>query len=103
MKTKIHVGRQVEDFLKSLAPQPRRTLRQAMKNLADNQGDVKLLEEKLSGLWRLRVGKVRVIYEIKAAGGTREIICFYANYRSVVYVILEQLLASGLIEGLKQN
>jgi mRNA-degrading endonuclease RelE of RelBE toxin-antitoxin system len=103
MKTKVHVGRQVEDFLKALAPEPRRALRQAMKNLADNQGDVKLLEGKLSGLWRLRVGKVRVIYEIKVAGGTREIICFYANYRSVVYVILEQLLASGLIEELKQN
>jgi mRNA-degrading endonuclease RelE of RelBE toxin-antitoxin system len=103
MKTKVHVGRQVEDFLKALAPQPRRALRQAMKNLADNQGDVKLLEQKLSGLWRLRVGKVRVIYEIKVAGGTREIKCFYANYRSVVYVILEQLLASGLIEELKQN
>jgi mRNA-degrading endonuclease RelE of RelBE toxin-antitoxin system len=103
MKTKVHVGRQVEDFLKALAPQPRRTLRQAMKNLTDNQGDVKLLEGNLSGLWRLRVGKVRVIYEIKVAGGTREIICFYANYRSVVYVILEQLLASGLIEELKQN
>jgi mRNA-degrading endonuclease RelE of RelBE toxin-antitoxin system len=103
MKTKVHVGRQVEDFLKALAPPPRRALRQAMKNLADKQGDVKLLEEKLSGLWRLRVGKVRVIYEIKVAGGTREIKCFYANYRSVVYVILEQLLASGLIEELKQN
>jgi mRNA-degrading endonuclease RelE of RelBE toxin-antitoxin system len=103
MKTKVRVGRQVEHFVKALAPQPRRALRQAMKNLADNQGDVKLLEEKLSGLWRLRVGKVRVIYEVKVAGGTREIICFYANYRSVVYVILEQLLASGLIEELKQN
>jgi hypothetical protein len=49
------------------------------------------------------VGKVRVIFEVKAVGGTREIFCFYANYRSIVYVILEQLLASGLIEELKQN
>jgi mRNA-degrading endonuclease RelE of RelBE toxin-antitoxin system len=103
MKTNIRVGRQVEGFLKTLAPEPRRALRQAMKNLADDNGDVKLLEGKLSGLWRLRVGKVRVIYEIKAAGGAREIICFYANYRSIVYVVLEQLLASGLIEELKQN
>jgi mRNA-degrading endonuclease RelE of RelBE toxin-antitoxin system len=103
MKTKVRVGRQVENFGKALAPEPRRALRQAMKGLADEKGDVKLLEGKLSGLWRLRAGKVRVIYEIKVAGGAREIICFYANYRSVVYVILEQLLASGLIEELKQN
>jgi mRNA-degrading endonuclease RelE of RelBE toxin-antitoxin system len=63
MKTKVRVGRQVEDFLKALAPEPRRTLRLTMKNLADEKGDVKLLEGKLSGLWRLRAGKVRVIYE----------------------------------------
>jgi hypothetical protein len=60
-----HVGRQVEDFLKALTPAPRRALRQAMKNLADNQDDVKLLEGNLSGLLRLRVGKFRVIFEVR--------------------------------------
>ncbi len=103
MKTKVHVGRQVENFGKALAPEPRRALWQAMKNLADNRGDVKLLEGKLSGLLRLRVGKLRVIFEVRAIRGERVYFCFYANYRSVVYVILEQLLASGLIEELKQN
>jgi len=103
MKTRVIVTARVRDFLRSLAPEPRRKLWRAIKELADDNGDVKLLEEKLSGLWRLRVGKVRVIYEIKVTSGTREITCFYANYRSVVYVILEQLLASGLVEELKQN
>ena len=103
MKTRVIVTARVRDFLRSLAPEPRRKLWRAIKALADDKGDVKLLEEKLSGFWRLRIGKVRVVYEIKVAGGTREIICFYANYRSVIYVILEQLLASGLIEELKQN
>ncbi|MGO9584860.1 MAG: type II toxin-antitoxin system RelE family toxin [Limisphaerales bacterium] len=74
-----------------------------MKGLAGDKGDVKLLEGKLSGLWRLRVGKIRVIFEVKAIGGTRVIFCFHADYRSIVYVILEQLLASGLIEELKRN
>lgn len=103
MKTKVRVGRQVEDFLKTLAPEPRRKLRLAMKGLADNKGDLKLLEGKLSGFWRLRAGKIQVVFEAKAIGGARVIFCFYVNYRSIVYVILEQLLASGLIEELKQN
>jgi mRNA-degrading endonuclease RelE of RelBE toxin-antitoxin system len=103
MTTRVIITARVRDFLLSLAPEPRRKLWRAIKELADDKGDVKLLEGKLSGLWRLRVGKVRVIYETKAVGGTREIFCFYANYRSVVYVILEQLVASGLIEELKQN
>ena len=103
MKTKVRASRPVEDFLKTLAPEPRRVLRLAMKGLADDKGDVKLLEGKLSGYWRLRVGKIRVIFEVKAIGGARVIFCFYADYRSIVYVVLEQLLASGLIEELKQN
>src|ERR1017187_207263 len=103
MKTRVIVTARVRDFLRSLAPEPRRKLWRAIKELADDKGDVKLLEEKLSGFWRLRVGKIRVIYEIKTVGGTRVVFCFYANYRSIVYVILEQLLASGLIEELKQN
>jgi mRNA-degrading endonuclease RelE of RelBE toxin-antitoxin system len=103
MKTKVRVGRQVEDFLKALAPEPRRALRLAMKSLSGDKGDVKLLEGKLSGFWRLRTGKIRVIFQAKAVGGERVIFCFYANYRSIVYVVLEQLLASGLIEELRQN
>ena len=103
MKTKVRVGRQVEGFLKALAPEPRRKLRLAMKNLADDKGDLKLLEGKLSGFWRLRVGNIRVVFEVKAIGGTRVIFCFYADYRSIVYMVLEQLLASGLIEELKKN
>jgi mRNA-degrading endonuclease RelE of RelBE toxin-antitoxin system len=103
MKTKVRVGTQVEGFLKTLAPEPRRQLRLAMKGVADDKGDLKLLEGTLSGFWRLRAGKIRVVFEVKAIGGTRVIFCFYANYRSLVYVVLEQLLVSGLIEELKQH
>ena len=103
MKTKVRAGRQVEDFLKTLAPKPRRALRLAMKGLAEDKGDMKLLEGKLSGFWRLRVGNIRVVFEVKAIDGTRVVFCFYADYRSIVYVVLEQLLASGLIEELRQN
>jgi Fe2+ or Zn2+ uptake regulation protein len=31
------------------------------------------------------------------------ITCFFADHRATVYSVLEQLLASGLIEELKQN
>jgi mRNA-degrading endonuclease RelE of RelBE toxin-antitoxin system len=103
MKTKVRVSRQVEGFLKTLAPEPRRKLRLALKGVADDKGDLKLLEGKLSGFWRLRVGNIRVVFEVKALGGARVIFCFYADYRSIVYMVLEQLLASGLIEELRQN
>ncbi len=103
MKTRVRVGSQVENFIRALAPEPRRTVRQALKGLADNKGDIKQLEGKLAGMWRLRVGRVRVVYEIKAVKGERMIFCFYANYRPVIYLILEQLLSSGFVEEVKQE
>jgi len=43
MKTKVRVEAQVEEFVKSLAPDPRRRLRQAIKGLASGRGDIKRL------------------------------------------------------------
>jgi mRNA-degrading endonuclease RelE of RelBE toxin-antitoxin system len=101
MKTRVRVGTQVDEFLATLAPQPRRILRQALKKLADDEGDTRQLEGKLAGMHRLRVGRMRIVYEIRAVKGERLINCFYANYRSVIYSLLEQLLASGMLEDIK--
>ena len=35
--------------------------------------------------------------------GERVVVCFYANYRPVIYLILEQLLSSGFVEEIKQE
>lgn len=50
---------------------------------------------------RVRVGRMRVVYAVKAVQGERQIFCFFAGYRATVYVLLEQLLASGLVEELR--
>jgi mRNA-degrading endonuclease RelE of RelBE toxin-antitoxin system len=97
MRTKVRVGRQVEGFVKSLAPEPRRALSQAIKQLAKQEGDTKLLEGKLGGWHRLRVGGYRVVYKATAESGTRVINCVYANHRSVVYEMFAELLADQLI------
>ena len=52
MKTEIRVAPQVEAFVKSLAPEPRRRLRLAIRGLATGRGDIKSLEGKLSGYCR---------------------------------------------------
>ena len=103
MKTRVRVGSQVENFIRALSPEPRRAVRQALKGLADNKGDTKQLEGKLAGLWRLRVGRIRVVYDIKAVKGERVIYCFYASYRPVIYSILEQLLSSGFVEEIREE
>ena len=97
MKTEVKVEPQVEQFVKSLAPAPRRALTRGIKGLAQDEGDSRLLEGKLEGYHRLRVASMRVIYKETFTGGARRIICLYANQRSVVYEIFSQLLADELV------
>ncbi|SRR6266404_2492636 len=103
MRTRIIVGERVKNFLESLAPDPRRKLWRAIKELGQGEGDVKQLEGRLAPYWRLRVDRMRVIYHEHVAKGERRLVCFFAEYRATVYAVLEQLLASGLIAELKDT
>lgn len=95
---RIRLGPQVRDFIGQLAPEPKRSLREALKGIAETKSDIKALEGKLSGFHRLRSGRIRVIYQQRTVRGERQICCFYANYRASVYEVFEQLLASDLLE-----
>jgi mRNA-degrading endonuclease RelE of RelBE toxin-antitoxin system len=101
MKTRVIVGGQVKDFLESLAPEPRRKLWRGIKTLAQDKGDTKQMEGRLSPYWRLRVDRMRVIYDQRALKGERCVVCFFADHRATVYSVFEQLLASGLVAELK--
>src|SRR5260370_21905988 len=73
MRTKVNVESQVESFVKSLAPEPRRRLRMAMKDRAKNGGDIKRLEGRLEGYSRLRVSGHRVIFAERAQPRSRRV------------------------------
>jgi mRNA-degrading endonuclease RelE of RelBE toxin-antitoxin system len=103
MKTRVVVGGQVKGFLESLAPEPRRILWRSIKDLAQDQGDIKQLEGRLAPYWRLRVNRMRVVFVQQAMKGERRLVCFFADHRATVYAVLEQLLASGLISELKDR
>jgi mRNA interferase RelE/StbE len=93
MTTRVKVEAQVEAFVKSLAPEPRRALRQAIKGLAQDKGDLKRLEGRLSGYHRLKVAGYRVIYGERFDAGQRRIDCVFAKERAVVYDLFLQLRA----------
>jgi mRNA-degrading endonuclease RelE of RelBE toxin-antitoxin system len=102
MKTKVKVEAQVETFVKSLAPEPRRKLSIAIKALAEDKGDLKRLEGKLEGYVRLRVAGYRVIFKERFDKGERIIDCIFAENRSVIYELFIRLLSEGL-EGLAEK
>ena len=64
MKTKVEISDQVLNFVRSLAPEPRRSLRLALRGLEDERGDIKQLEGDLAGWCRLRVTSYRVIFRL---------------------------------------
>ena len=87
---KIEIEQQVRDFVASLAPEPRRQLREGLRKLAADQGDVRALEGELEGFYRLRVGRYRVIFSYRRAGRSQMIRCIYAAHRSLIYEVFAQ-------------
>ena len=96
MKTSVHVSPQVIAFVKSLAPDPRRSLTRSIKALAGNPGDVKRLEGRLEGYSRLRVSGHRVIFREVYRSGERVIDCVFAEKRPIVYELFLHLTAEDL-------
>jgi len=95
MKTKVKVEVQVENFVKSLAPEPRRRLTRAIKALANDQGDIRQLEGKLEGYSRLRVAGHRVIFNERFESVERIIDCIFAEKRALVYDLFVRLLSES--------
>jgi len=95
MRTNVRVESQVELFVKSLAPEPRRRLTLAIKGLAQDRGDIQRLEGKLSAYSRLRVVGYRVIFNERAEKGERIIDCVFAEKRAVVYELFIGLLSES--------
>ena len=92
MKTRVELDPQVADFVRSLAPEPRRRLREGLRGLEEEKGDLKQLEADLTGYARLRVGSYRVIIRFYAARGERVARCVHAERRAVVYEIFSEIL-----------
>jgi mRNA interferase RelE/StbE len=92
--TKIEIEQQVRDFLRTCPPEPRRWLRNALRKLSSEQGDIKALEDDLSGYYRLRVRTYRVIFRYVIRRNERVIYCVFAEHRSVVYEAFQSTLGS---------
>jgi mRNA interferase RelE/StbE len=91
--TTVHLSHQVESFIKSLAPEPRRRMRDALKGLAQAKGDIRALEQNLTGFCRLRVGRYRVVFRYVPGKNGPQCFCDYAESRNVIYEHLAAILS----------
>lgn len=89
---RIELSPQVLGFVRSLAPEPRKTVRRALHALERGRGDLIELEEPLAGYHRLRIGRYRVILRWTDSGGETVAQCVFAERRALVYELFGELL-----------
>ena len=95
---KVEIEQQVLDFVGSLAPEPRRLIRETLRRLEKEKGDIRALEGELEGFYRLRVGRYRIIFYYRRERRTRQIRCVYAAHRTLIYEVFAQEF-HDLLEG----
>ena len=93
---RVRVAAQVADFVRRMAPDPRRKLRRALRDLERGKGDIKPLEGPLQDYFRLRVGPYRVILSYSAS---RTVDCVFAERRNLIY----EVFADAMIERLMRD
>ncbi len=101
MKYKTLWMPQAQAFIKSLAPEPRQALRQAIKKLAEGKTgrlDLRTLEGRLHGCCRLRVRIYRVIYSVSATTQGPALTLVAAGPRSTIYEAFEKILAEQTLK-----
>jgi mRNA-degrading endonuclease RelE of RelBE toxin-antitoxin system len=100
MKARVELSEQVVRFVGRQAPEPRRSLRAALRGLERERGDIKMLEGPLQNYFRLRVHGYRVIFAYKTVGRRQRVIrCIFAERRSAVYEVFEEMLRKQLLAG----
>jgi mRNA-degrading endonuclease RelE of RelBE toxin-antitoxin system len=73
-----------------LAPEPRRQLRAALRDLARERGDIKHWEGPLKDYFRLRIRDYRIVFQYAQKG--KSIQCVFAERRELIYEIFERLI-----------
>ena len=95
---KVELSDQVVAFVRSQAPEPRRRLRQALRKLESEGGDIKALQGPLDRYSRLRVGTFRVIFIREShANASACIRCIFAERRDTVYTVFSHMLKHDLL------
>ena len=80
-------------FVRRLASDPRQALKKSFKELRAERGDIRSLDDPLTGHYRVRVGKYRVIFRY-IENMTIEVV--FVEERKMVYEVYEEQLARKL-------
>jgi mRNA interferase RelE/StbE len=77
---------QAIEYARRLAPEPRRAVKRALVELRSERGDICALEANLSGYYRVRLGRHRLIFNYSSDGAIEAI---FIEERPLVYELFE--------------
>ena len=86
MSRVVRPSTQVIAYARRLAPEPRGVVKSALAGLREERGDICALEGKLSGYYRLRLGRHRIIFSYAPDGAIEAI---FIEERQLVYELFE--------------
>ena len=86
MSRVVRPSSQIIEYARRLAPEPRRAVKLALAGLRSERGDIRALEANLSGYYRLRVGRHRIVFSYAADGAIEAI---FIEERQLVYELFE--------------
>ncbi len=86
MSRVVRPSTQVIEYARRLAPEPRRAIKHALVELREERADICALEANLSGYYRLRVGRHRIVFNYAADGAIEAI---FIEERHLVYELFE--------------
>src|SRR5438477_8176195 len=92
---RVEISDQVRRFIRTLAPDPRKRLRAAIRELSHERGDIKRLEGPLKDYYRLRVRDYRIVFQYSRRKKVIE--CIFAERRDLIYEVFEKLVHARLL------
>ncbi len=95
---RVRLAKQVADLVGR--PAPRQPLRQDLRHLASETGDIQPLEGPLQEYCRLRIGAYRVILRYASA---KTIECVFAERRAIVYEAFAEVMVDRLLDESKSG
>lgn len=93
MNRVVRPALQVIEYARRLAPEPRRAVKQALLELRLERGDIRALEGSLTGYYRLRGGRHRIIFNYAVEGAIEAV---FIEERQLVYEVFEAHLINRL-------
>ena len=96
----VEVSIETHDFIRRQPPEPRRLLREGLRKLAREEGEIKALQGDLEGYFRMRIGHFRAIFRYESGTLIR---CLLIERRALVYEVFSSMVKDRLREGSEET